>query len=92
MFVAAVKSTMKSGQIYKKETMIDQNKMDFYRQILQIVIYDLLVTMGQKKLLKHMDRPSNQTIYALILAVGNTNWVLKGKAFYCIDFTKIKED
>lgn len=48
--------------------------------------------MGQKKLLSYLDRPSNKTIYTLLLAIGNTNWSLKGKAFYCINFSNIKDD
>lgn len=47
--------------------------------------------MGQKKQLIDLKRPSNQTIYALLLGIGNSNWNLKGKAFLCINFNGIKE-
>lgn len=46
--------------------------------------------MGQKKLLIYLDRPSNKVINTLLLAIGTTNWSLKGKAYYCINFNNIK--
>lgn len=48
--------------------------------------------MGQKKLLSYFERPSNATIYFLLLGIGINNWSLKSKTFLCINFTGIKED
>lgn len=48
--------------------------------------------MGQKKLLSYFERPSNETIYALLLGIGINNWNLKSKAFLCINFAGIKDD
>lgn len=83
---------MQCNTINRKESAIAENKEDYFRHVLQVVIYDLLVTMGQKKLLSYFQRPSNETIYSLMLGIGTSNWNLKSKTFYCINFVGIKYD
>jgi hypothetical protein len=75
-----------------KESASDYIKNSHPKNILRIVLYDLLVVMGQKKMLKELERPKNETTNALLLMIGNNNWSLRGKAFLSIKFDGIKEN
>ena len=75
----------------KKSSKEQEDTKDYYN-VFQVLIYDLLHSMGEKKLLLQIKKPSNATINSLLLGIRNSNWTLKSKAFACIDFEHEKKE
>jgi hypothetical protein len=76
--------------IERTDSVSDYIRDSHPKNILRIVLYDLIVMVGQRKMLKEVERPKNDTIEALLLMIGNNNWSLKVKAFLSIKYESIK--
>ena len=69
-----------------------ENNKEHFRNIFQILIYDIMSSLGQKKVLQTFQRPNNTTINSILLGIGNRNWKLKSKVFSCINFNEEMPD